>query len=65
MGDFKNYYHTLGVGYGAAPQQVDSAWRKKVFEFRPDINTDLETRAKFIRFTAGLLQTVQDQIFCF
>lgn len=39
----KDYYDILGVGKDASPEEIKSAWKKKVKELHPDVNPDGET----------------------
>ena len=45
---FKDYYKILGIDeFHASPAEVERAFRQQSGVIRPDVNLDLETRAKF------------------
>ena len=45
--DYKDYYHTLGVGKQASADEIQKAYRKLARRFHPDINKGAEAENRF------------------
>lgn len=68
MEEFVDYYGLLGVTLESKNPEIETAFRKKVMELRPDINLDEKTREEFKKLQDAretLTDPVQSTIYMF
>ena len=58
--DYKDYYAVLGVGKGATPEEIRSAFRKKAREHHPDVAKDKAKGAEMFKEVNEAYEVLSD-----
>ena len=58
--DYKDYYAVLGVGKGATPEEIRSAFRKKAREHHPDVAKDKTKGAEMFKEVNEAYEVLSD-----